>query len=88
MKIFPGNFIRCRKGDIIQVECDYFPPDTPFDIGLEELEYDKERGIYEYGISEDGKTVTLYTKERGSGLLYMETGYPLNQAEMILVVID
>ena len=88
MKIFPGNFIRCRKGDIIQVECDYFPPDTPFDIGLEELEYDKERGIYEYGISEDGKTVTLYTKERGSGMLYMETGYPLNQAEMILVVID
>lgn len=88
MKIFPGNFIRCEKGEIIEVKCEYFPNDTPFDIGIEELEYDKNRGIYDYGISEDGKAVTIYTKERGTGLLYMETGYPVNQSEMIVLVID
>lgn len=88
MKIFPGNFIRCRQGDIISFQVDYFPDDAAFDIGIEELEYDKNRGIYDYEISEDGKSVTLYTKSRGSGLLYMEAGYPINDAEMIVLVID
>lgn len=88
MKVFPGNFIRCRKGDILNLKCDYFPTDAPFDIGIEELEYDKGRGIYDYVIGEDGKSVTLVTKSRGSGLLYMEAGYPVNQAEMIVVVVD
>lgn len=88
MKIFPGNFIRCRKGDIVEISCEYFPLSAPFDIGTEELEYDKSRGIYDYAIGEDGRSVTLYTMERGSGLLYMEAGYPVNQAEMIVVVID
>ena len=41
-----------------------------------------------YAVSEDGTAVTLYTKERGSGLLYMEAGYPVNQSELIVVVID
>ena len=88
MKIFPGNFIRCRKGDVVEVSCSFFPSAAPFDIGIEELEYDKSRGIYDYAVSEDGTAVTLYTKERGSGLLYMEAGYPINQSELIVVVID
>lgn len=88
MKIFPGNFIRCRKGDIIEISCDYSPSAAEFDIGLEELEYDKKRGIYDYAVSDDGKTVTIYTKNRGSGLIYMETGYPVNQSELIMLVID
>lgn len=88
MKIFPGNFIRCRKGDVLEFTCDYFPQNAPFDVGLEELEYDKNRGIYDYSVSDDGKTVTLYTKSRGTGLLYMETGYPINQAELIIIVIE
>ena len=88
MKIFPGNFIRCRKGDIIEIQCNFFPQDAPFDIGIEELEYDKSRGIYDYALGGDGKSVTLYTKERGSGLLYMEAGYPVNQAELVVIVID
>ena len=30
----------------------------------------------------------MTTKSRGSGLLYMEAGYPINDAEMIVLVID
>lgn len=88
MKIFPGNFIRCRKGDIVEISCEYFPLSAPFDVGIEELEYDKSRGIYDYAIGEDGRSVTLYTKSRGSGLLYMEAGYPVNQSELIMLVVD
>lgn len=88
MKIYPGNFIRGRIGDRIHVECEYFPPDAPFDIGLEELEYDKSRGIYDYVIDEDGKGVELTLTGNGSGMLYMEAGYPVNQSEMIVIVVD
>ena len=88
MKIFPGNFIRCRKGDVVEISCSYFPPTAPFDIGIEELEYDKGRGIYDYAIGDDGSSVTVYTKERGSGLLYMEAGYPVNCSELIVIVVD
>ena len=88
MKIFPGNFIRCKKGDTVEIACSYFPPTAAFDIGIEELEYDKNRGIYDYAIGKDGSSVTLYTKERGSGLLYMEAGYPINYSELIVLVID
>ena len=88
MKIYPGNFIRGRIGDRIHVECEYFPPDAPFDIGFEELEYDKSRGIYDYVIDEDGKGVELTLTGNGSGMLYMEAGYPVNQSEMIVIVVD
>ena len=45
-------------------------------------------GERDYLISEDGKSVTIYTKAKGSGLLYMEAGYPINDAEMVVLVID
>lgn len=88
MNIYPGNYLRGKRGDKFHIFCEYYPPSATFDIGLEELEYDRKRGIYEYMIDEDGKGVTLTLKEKGSGLLYMETGYPLNQSEMIVIVVD
>lgn len=88
MKIYPGNFIRGKTGEEIHVRCEYFPPSAPFDIGTDYLESDRERGIYDYRIDEDGKGVTLSLKKNGSGLLYMDTGYPLNQSEMIVIVVD
>lgn len=88
MKIAPGNYIKGKIGDIIHIRCNYKPEFAPFDIGLEELEYDKARGIYDYRIDPDGKGVTLTLKESGSGLLYFETGDPINEAEMIVIVSD
>ena len=88
MNIYPGNYLRGKRGDKFHVFCEYYPPSATFDIGLEELEYDRERGVYDYVLDEDGKGVTLTLKEKGSGLLYMETGYPLNQSEMIVIVVD
>ena len=88
MNIYPGNYLRGKRGDKFHVFCEYYPPSATFDIGLEELEYDRERGVYDYVLDDDGKGVTLTLKEKGSGLLYMETGYPLNQSEMIVIVVD
>lgn len=88
MKIYPGTFIRGKVGETHHIRCEYYPEDAPFDIGIEELEYDRERGIYDYTIDPDGKGVTLHLKGRGTGLLYFEAGYPVNDAEIISVVVD
>ena len=52
------------------------------------MEYDKERGIYDYVLDEDGKGVTLILKSSGSGLLYISAGEPINQAEMIVLEVN
>lgn len=85
MRLYPGNFIRGKAGDKIHVWCEYFPPSASFDIGLDYLEFDKERGIYDYEIDADGHGAVLSLKNNGSGLLYMEAGYPLNLSEMVVI---
>lgn len=85
MRLYPGNFIRGKTGEKIHVWCEYFPPSASFDIGLDYLELDKERGIYDYEIDADGHGAVLSLKKNGSGMLYMEAGYPLNQSEMVVI---
>ena len=88
MKISPGTFIRGRVGESFHVRCEYYPKSAAFDIGIEELEYDRERGIYDYRIDNDGNGVTIMLKQRGTGMLYMETGAPINQSEIINVIVE
>jgi len=84
----PSQYIECKRGDIVHVWCEVYPPDTDFDIGLEELEFDKERGIYDYVIDEDGHGVMLTMKNKGSGLLYMSAGEPVWKDVMFVVVCE
>lgn len=88
MKVTPGTFIRGKVDESFHIRCEYYPSSASFDIGLEELEYDKSRGIYDYALDEDGNGVTLLLKGKGSGMLYMETGAPINQAEIITVIVE
>lgn len=85
MRLYPGNFVRGKAGEKIHVWCEYFPPSAPFDIGVDYLELDKERGIYDYEIDEDGHGAVLTLKKNGTGLIYLEAGYPLNQSEMVVI---
>ena len=41
--------------------------------------------IYDYEIDADGRGAVLSLKKNGSGLLFMEAGYPLNQSEMVVI---
>ncbi len=88
MKITPGTFIRGKVGESFHIRCEYYPRSAKFDIGMEELEYDRQRGIYNYTIDNDGNGVTLALKKQGSGILYMETGAPINQSEIITVLVE
>lgn len=88
LRVSPGNLIAARVGDKIKIRCEYFPSYTPFDIGLEELEHDRKEGIYNYVLDDDGMGVELTCLKPGSGILYFTAGQPVNQEEMVLIVIN
>lgn len=85
---FPESYIQGNIGDTLHLWCEFYPPHAQFDIGLEELEYDKAQGIYDYIMDEDGHGVRLILKNPGTGLVYMEAGPPVNEAALWVVEVN
>lgn len=88
LRVTPDNYIRGKIGDTIHIRCDYKPSFAILDIGLEELEFDHDNGIYDYTLDEDGKGVVLKLTGSGSGMLYIEAGAPINQSELVIIEVD
>ena len=84
----PSGYIQGHVGDKIHVRCSFRPEDAEFEIGREELEFDKERGIYDYTIDDDGHGVILTLKSPGTGIVYMTAGEPINEAGMLLIEVN
>ena len=84
----PSGYIQGYVGDSIHVRCIFSPADAEFEIGLEELEFDRERGIYDYTIDPDGHGVVLTLKSPGTGIVYMTAGDPINEAGMLLIEVN
>ena len=82
------KYINGNIGDTVRLWCDVFPPNTPFDIGLEYLEDDRNAGVYDYIIDEDGHGVTLILTGPGSGLVYMEAFEPVNDAALYFIEVN
>ncbi len=87
MKMYPGDYVECNVGDTLHIWCDCYPKTAPFDPGFEELNYDRNRGIYDYKVDDDLHGVTLYPKKPGTGIIYMTAGNPINQSRMVLVCV-
>lgn len=85
---YPSDYIRGDIGDTIHIGCRTVPSNAPFDIGIDYLEYDKERGIYEYEIDPDGHGVTLTLTGPGTGLIYMEAGEPINDGALFMIEVN
>ena len=85
---FPESYIRGDIGDTLHLHCEFYPPGTPFEIDMEELEYDKSQGVYDYIIDEDGHGVRLILTGPGTGIVYMEAGEPVNEAAMWVVEVN
>jgi len=88
LKVTPKGYMRGKIGDLIHIRCNYRPEFAPFDIGTEYLEFDKANGIYDYTVDEDGKGFVLKLTGSGSGLIYIEAGPPVNDAELIIIEVD
>lgn len=88
LDVSPKGYIHGRVGDTIHVRCEYKPGFTPLDLGIEYLEFDHENGIYDYTIDEDGKGFVLNLTGTGSGLILIEAGEPIDDSELIVLVVD
>ena len=86
-QIMPSKYIEGLVGDYIHLWCEYSPSYAPFNIGIEELENDKARGIYDYTIDSDGKGVVLHLLKKGQGILYMSAGEPINESDIAYIEI-
>lgn len=83
----PGNYIEGKIGDTVHIYAETIPKDSYLKIGKEELDFDKERGIYDYKINEDKRGVTLYLKGKGTGILYFEAGYPTSDSAAAVILV-
>lgn len=88
IRLNPGQLITGKTGESIHVWCDMFPEDAELDISLEDLEYDVERGIYDYEIDPDGHGVTLFLKNGGTGMFTIDAGPPINDGFLVFVVVN
>lgn len=88
LNVSPKDYIHCRVGDTIHIRCGYKPEFAPFDIGTEYMELDHENGIYDYTIDDDGKGAVLKMTGTGSGVILVEAGEPINDAALIVIVVD
>lgn len=84
----PTGFLQGTVGDKIHVRCRFSPEDAEFEIGTEELESDRQRGIYDYAIDDDGHGVMLTLRSPGTGIVYMSAGEPINEAGMLLIEVN
>ena len=87
-EMIPSGYLQGTVGETVHVMCRFQPEDAEFDIGLEELEEDRQRGLYDYIIDEDGHGVTLSLKSPGTGILYMTVGEPVNESGLLVLEIN
>lgn len=86
--MYPGSYMEGRVGERLHIWCETLPPDADVDIGMEELEFEKERGIFDYVADEDGRGFVLSLKKPGTAIVYMSAGYPINESIMGVIVVN
>ena len=87
-EILPGDYIEGCVGDEIHISCVFYPRSAAFEIGYDELNYDKSKGLYDYAVDGDGYGVTLFLKNTGTGLVRMSAGDPVNMSGTVIIKVD
>lgn len=88
MTLYPGQFITGRDGQQIRVWVEVSPESTPVQFDLEDLEFDRERGIYDYRLDPDGKGVTLDLLQGGTGMFIVHAGPPVSEDLLVVIVVN
>lgn len=77
-----------RIGSTLHIWADYFPPNMSCKIDKDYLDFDVERGIYSYELSEDHSSVMLHMLKKGSGMIRFDVGEPLDTSALVLIVVE
>lgn len=88
IELHPGNLLWGRTGERIHVWCDMYPENAELDICREDLDYDVERGVYEYEMDPDGHGVVLTLKGDGTGMFTIDAGPPIDAGFLVIIVVN
>jgi len=88
MTVHPAQFITGHDGEKIHVWMEVFPEETEVYVDEDDLDYDRERGIYDYEIDEDGKGVWLSLLKGGTGAFIINAGPPINDGLLVMIVVN
>ncbi len=84
----PSGYINGDIGDRVHIWCRLIPDDAPFDVGMDDMEFDKSNGIYDYEVDADGHGAVLTLTGPGTGLIYMEAGPPINDGVLFYIEVN
>lgn len=88
LELHPGNYVEGMVGDTVRVWCEVYPDGKDVEFDREDLDYDVERGIYQYDVDPDGRGVTLTLTGRGTGMFIVWAGPPVSDGFLVVIVAD
>lgn len=86
--LHPGNYIETTVGATLHIWAETVPDKAEIVFSTADLDEDRNDGLYDYTLDEDGSGVTLYPKKRGTGVFELDAGAPCNDGALIVVVIN
>lgn len=88
-RIYPGNYVECRLGESVCIRTECYPAGMSSTFNAESLyTHSVERGMFSYRIGEDGRSITLTTLKKGSSMIDIDYGPPLEESHWVLVVCE
>ena len=88
-KLYPGNYVECRLGESVHIRTECYPAGMSSTFNAESLyNHSVERGMFSYRLGEDGRSITLTALKKGSSMIDIDYGPPLNESHWVLVVCE
>ncbi len=88
-KILPSDYIEWRIGEEVTVSAECFPAAVPYSFREESLYlHAVERGMFSYTLSGDGRSITLKALKKGSSMVDIDFGPPINDTHWVLLVCE
>ena len=88
-KVLPADYIEWSVGEEVTIRAECFPADTPCVFRQESLDNEsRERGMFSYRLGADGRSITLKALKKGSSMVDVDFGPPINDTHWVLLVCE
>lgn len=88
-KVHPADYIEWHLGEEVTIRAECFPDRTPCTFRQESLDNEsRERGMFSYRLGEDGRSITLRALKKGSSMVDIDFGPPINDTHWVLLVCE
>lgn len=88
-RVYPADYIEWRLGEEVTIRAECFPAGTPCTFRQESLDTEsRERGMFSYKLGADGRSITLKALKKGSSMVDIDFGPPINDTHWVLLVCE